>query len=99
MARLGRAARVRSERGPPAPPALAGTGQYWTLLPAAAYAGASSPDSRSAAALHMHLLVELHGQPGWAAALTPLSVDGMIVAVGRSRTCGILPVTASNMAP
>jgi len=28
----------------------------------------------------MHLLVELHGQPGWVAALTPLSVDGMIVA-------------------
>ena len=25
-------------------------------------------------------LVELHGQPGWVAALTPLSVDGMIVA-------------------
>lgn len=30
--------------------------------------------------LHMHMLVELHGQPGWVAALTPLSVDGMIVA-------------------
>ena len=30
--------------------------------------------------LHMHLLVELHGQPEWVAALTPLSVDGMIVA-------------------
>jgi Protein of unknown function (DUF2637) len=29
--------------------------------------------------LHMHLLVELHGQPGWVVALTPLSVDGMIV--------------------
>jgi hypothetical protein len=29
--------------------------------------------------LHMHLLVELHGQPAWVAALTPLSVDGMIV--------------------
>src|SRR5215469_11074754 len=26
--------------------------------------------------LHMHLLVELHGQPEWVAALTPLSVDG-----------------------
>jgi hypothetical protein len=25
--------------------------------------------------LHMYLLVELHGQPGWVAALTPLSVD------------------------
>lgn len=29
--------------------------------------------------LHMHRLVALHGQPGWVAALTPLSVDGMIV--------------------
>ncbi len=30
--------------------------------------------------LHMHRLVGLHGQPGWVASLTPLSVDGMIVA-------------------
>jgi hypothetical protein len=29
--------------------------------------------------LHMHRLVALHGQPGWVAALTPLSVDGMLV--------------------
>jgi hypothetical protein len=34
--------------------------------------------------LHMHLLVELHGQPGWVAALTPLSVDGMIVAASTT---------------
>jgi hypothetical protein len=34
--------------------------------------------------LHMHLLVELHGQPGWVAALTPLSVDGMIVAASMT---------------
>ena len=33
----------------------------------------------AASNLHMHLLVELYGQPGWAA-LTPLSVDRMIVA-------------------
>ena len=32
----------------------------------------------------MHLLVELHGQPGWVAALTPLSVDGMIVAASTT---------------
>jgi Protein of unknown function (DUF2637) len=42
--------------------------------------------------LHMHLLVELHGQPGWVAALTPLSVDGMIAAastplLAESRCC------------
>lgn len=34
--------------------------------------------------LHMHLLVELHGQPGWVAALAPLSVDGMIVAASTT---------------
>ena len=34
--------------------------------------------------LHMHLLVELHGQPGWIAAPTPLSVDGMIVAASTT---------------
>jgi hypothetical protein len=34
--------------------------------------------------LHMHSLVELHGQPGWVAALTPFSVDGMIVAASTT---------------
>jgi hypothetical protein len=34
--------------------------------------------------LHMHLLVELHGQPGWVAALTPLSADGMILAASTT---------------
>lgn len=34
--------------------------------------------------LHMHLLVALHGQPGWVAVLTPLSVDGMIVAASTT---------------
>jgi hypothetical protein len=34
--------------------------------------------------LHMHSLVVLHGQPGWVAALTPLSVDGMIVAASMT---------------
>jgi Protein of unknown function (DUF2637) len=33
--------------------------------------------------LHMHLLVQLHGQPGWVAVLTPLS-DGMIVAASTT---------------
>ena len=32
----------------------------------------------------MHLLVELHGQPGWVVALTPLSVEGMIVAASTT---------------
>ena len=39
--------------------------------------------------LHMHLLVELHGQPGWVAALTPLSVDGMIVAASTTLAGGV----------
>lgn len=34
--------------------------------------------------LHMHALVALHGQPRWVAALTPLSVDGMIVAASTT---------------
>ncbi len=34
--------------------------------------------------LHMHLLVELHGQPGWVAALTPLSVEGIIAAASTT---------------
>lgn len=34
--------------------------------------------------LHMHMLVAWHGQPGWAAALTPLSVDGIIVAASTT---------------
>ena len=49
--------------------------------------------------LHMHRLVALHGQPGWVAALTPLSVDGMIVAASTTlladscagRKGGVLP--------
>ena len=49
--------------------------------------------------LHMHLLVARHGQPDWVAALTPLSVDGMIVAASTTlladsrsgRNGGILP--------
>jgi hypothetical protein len=34
--------------------------------------------------LHMHTLVELHGHPGWVSALTPFSVDGMIVAASTT---------------
>ena len=34
--------------------------------------------------LHMHMLVALPAQPGWVAALTPLSVDGMIVAASTT---------------
>jgi Protein of unknown function (DUF2637) len=40
--------------------------------------------ARTVSYLHMHALVALHGQPGWVAALTPLSVDGMIVAASTT---------------
>jgi hypothetical protein len=41
--------------------------------------------------LHMHELVALNGQPGWVAALTPLSVDGMIVSAWDSgRRVGVI---------
>ena len=39
--------------------------------------------ARTVSYLHMHTLVALHGQPGWVSALTPLSVDGMIVGINR----------------
>jgi Protein of unknown function (DUF2637) len=49
--------------------------------------------------LHIHVLVARHGQPGWVAALTPFSVDGMIVAASTTlladsrtgRRGGVLP--------
>jgi hypothetical protein len=34
--------------------------------------------------LQTHLLLGLYGRPGWVAALTPLSVDGMIVAASTA---------------
>ena len=33
------------------------------------------------------MLVERHGQPGWVAALTPLSVDGISVAASTRAKC------------
>ncbi|MGI9004765.1 MAG: DUF2637 domain-containing protein [Streptosporangiaceae bacterium] len=45
--------------------------------------------------LHMHALVALHGQPGWIAALTPLSVDGMIVAASTTLLAGF-PIRRSG---
>lgn len=39
---------------------------------------------RNSVSEDMHLLVAVHGQPGWVAALTPLSVDGMIVAASTT---------------
>jgi Protein of unknown function (DUF2637) len=49
--------------------------------------------------LHMHLLVELHGQPGWVAGLTPLSVDGMIVAASTTLLADSRSGSRSGMLP
>jgi len=38
--------------------------------------------------LRMHLLAERHGQPGWGAALAPLSVDGISVAAPATLLAG-----------
>jgi hypothetical protein len=46
--------------------------------------GCVAPIAGTASYLHMHALVDLHGQPGWVAALTPFSVDGMIVVVSTT---------------
>jgi hypothetical protein len=61
----------------------------WTTI---GYVGLLALIAGTVSYLHMHLLVELRGQPGWVAALTPLSVDGMIVAASTtlladSRAC------------
>jgi hypothetical protein len=46
--------------------------------------GAAGADRGHGSYLHMHMLVAEHGQPGWVSALTPLSVDGMIVAASTT---------------
>jgi hypothetical protein len=43
-----------------------------------------APIAGTVSYLHMHMLVASHGQPGWVAALTPLSVDGMIAAASTT---------------
>ena len=49
--------------------------------------------------LHMHTLVALHGQPGWVAALTPLSVDGMIVAASTTLLAESRPGSRGGVLP
>jgi Protein of unknown function (DUF2637) len=69
---------------------------WWTTTGCVALLGLIAG---SVSYLHMHLLVEAHGQPGWVAALTPLSVDGMIVAASTTlladsragKSGGVLP--------
>jgi len=49
--------------------------------------------------LHMHMLVELHGQPGGVAALTPFSVDGMIVAASTTLLADSRPGSRGGVCP
>jgi hypothetical protein len=49
--------------------------------------------------LHMHQLVAGHGQPGWVAALTPLSVDGMIVAASTALLADSRPGGRGGLLP
>lgn len=46
--------------------------------------GATGADRGHGVYLYMHMLVAPHGQSGWVAALTPRSVDGMIVAASTT---------------
>jgi hypothetical protein len=77
---------------------MSGRADRWIRCTTIACVGMLALIAGTVSYLHMHMLVELHGQPGWVAALTPLSVDGMIVAASttllaesRSGRGGFLP--------
>jgi hypothetical protein len=57
---------------------MSGGADQWIRWTTTGCAGLLALIAGSVPYLHTHLLVESHGQPGWVAALTPLSVDGMI---------------------
>jgi Protein of unknown function (DUF2637) len=63
---------------------VSGRSDQWIKRTTIACVGMLALIAGTVSYLHMHLLVELHGQPGWVAALTPLSVDGMIVAASTT---------------
>ena len=72
---------------------MTGAADQWIRRTTIACVGLLALIAGTVSYLHMHLLVQLHGQPSWVAALTPLSVDGMIVAasttlLAESRTGG-----------
>jgi Protein of unknown function (DUF2637) len=71
--------RVSAARG-----AVSGSADRWIRRTTIGCVGLLALIAGTGSYLHMHLLVELHGQAGWVAALTPLSVDGMIVAASTS---------------
>ena len=63
---------------------MSGGADQWIRWTTTGCAGLLALIAGSVPYLHTHLLVESHGQPGWVAALTPLSVDGMIVAASTT---------------
>ena len=63
---------------------MTGRADRWTERTTIGCVGVLALIAGTVSYLHMHLLVETHGQPGWVAALTPLSVDGMIVAASMA---------------
>jgi hypothetical protein len=63
---------------------VTGHGDRWIRRTTIGCVGTLALIAGTVSYLHMHRLVELHGQPGWVAALTPLSVDGMIVAASTT---------------
>src|SRR5260370_34726479 len=65
--------------------ALTGRADRWIRRTTIGCVGLPALIAATVSYLHMHALVELHGEPGWVAALTPLSVDGMIVAASMTR--------------
>ena len=63
---------------------MSGGADQWIRWTTTGCVGLLALMAGSVSYLHAHLLVESHGQPGWIAALTPLSVDGMIVAASTT---------------
>src|SRR5215470_17494321 len=67
---------------------MSGRADQWIRWTTTACMGLLALVAGIVAYLHMHMLVALHGQPGLVAALTPLSVDGMIVAASTTLLSG-----------
>jgi hypothetical protein len=63
---------------------MSGGSDRWIRWTTTACVGLLALIAGTVSYLHMHTLVQLHGQPGWVAALTPFSVDGMIVAASTT---------------
>lgn len=81
---------------------MTGRGDRWIRWTTTGCVALLALIAATVAYIHMHLLVELHGQPGWVAALTSLSVDGMaastaLLADSRSGgRGGVLPWAAGD---